>query len=90
MRRRGRRVRSVEAEGEGAAGRETRGSHLEKRTAPGVRRRFFCAAGVRIYSGDDSERVDLERNLLARYHDYKETFRRMHELRLERTAEGGF
>ena len=45
--------------------------------------------GVRIFSGDDVERVGLERDLLARYHDYKETFRRMHELRLRRTAERG-
>ena len=45
--------------------------------------------GLRIFSGDDVERVDLERDLLGRYHDYKEEFRRMHEIRLRRTAEGG-
>jgi len=45
--------------------------------------------GVRIYSGDDVERVGLERDLLGRYHDYKETFQRMHELRLERIRERG-
>ena len=45
--------------------------------------------GVRIFSGDDVERVALERDLLARYHDYKETYRGMHELRLRRAAEGG-
>ncbi len=45
--------------------------------------------GVRIFSGNDAERVGLERDLLARYHDYKETFRRMHETRLRRTAERG-
>jgi len=45
--------------------------------------------GVRIFSGNDVDRVGLERDLLARYHDYKETFRRMHEIRLRRTAERG-
>ena len=28
--------------------------------------------GVRIFSGDDAERVALERDLLGRYHDYRE------------------
>jgi hypothetical protein len=28
--------------------------------------------GIRVYSGDDVERVALERDLLARYHDYKD------------------
>jgi len=46
--------------------------------------------GVRIYSGHDVERVALERELLARYHDYKEIFRQMHETRLRRLRpEGG-
>jgi predicted nucleotidyltransferase len=45
--------------------------------------------GVRIFSGNDAERVGLERDLLGRYHDYKETFLRMHEIRLKRTAERG-
>lgn len=45
--------------------------------------------GVRIFSGDEAERVGLERDLLGRYHDYKDTFRRMHELRLKRRAERG-
>lgn len=45
--------------------------------------------GIRIFSGDDVERVGLERDLLSRYHDYKEEFRRMHEIRLRRTAEKG-
>jgi predicted nucleotidyltransferase len=47
-------------------------------------------AGVRIYSADDAARVALERYLLARYHDYKDTFRRMHEVRLRRLAERTF
>lgn len=38
--------------------------------------------GVRLFSGDDVLRVGLERDLLARYHDYKDVFRRMHALRL--------
>jgi predicted nucleotidyltransferase len=45
--------------------------------------------GIRIFSGNDVERVGLERNLLARYHDYKDVFRQMHELRLRRTGERG-
>jgi predicted nucleotidyltransferase len=45
--------------------------------------------GVRIHSCDDVARVDLEVYVLARYHDYKETFRRMHEVRLKRTADVG-
>jgi predicted nucleotidyltransferase len=45
--------------------------------------------GVRVFSGDDIERVGLERDLLARYHDYKDVFQAMHELRLKRMAERG-
>ena len=45
--------------------------------------------GVRIYCADDVARVNLERDLLGRYHDYKEAFRRMHEMRLRRFAERG-
>ena len=45
--------------------------------------------GVRIYSGDDVARVGLERDLLARYHDYKDVFRQMHETRLRTLAERG-
>jgi predicted nucleotidyltransferase len=45
--------------------------------------------GVRIYSGDDVARVELERDLLARYHDYKEVFQRMHETRLRALAARG-
>jgi predicted nucleotidyltransferase len=46
--------------------------------------------GVRLYSGDDVERVGLERDTLARYHDYKDVFLRMHETRLRLIAERGF
>lgn len=45
--------------------------------------------GVRLYSGDDVARVGLERDLLGRYHDYREVFERMHRERLARIAEEG-
>jgi predicted nucleotidyltransferase len=45
--------------------------------------------GVRIYSGDASARVALERELLGRYHDYKDVYRQMHERRLQAIAERG-
>jgi predicted nucleotidyltransferase len=45
--------------------------------------------GVRVYSGDDAGRVRLERELLARYHDYKAEFQLMHERRLRAVAERG-
>ncbi len=45
--------------------------------------------GTRIYSGDDVGRVALERDLLGRYHDYKEVFRHLHELRLRQLAARG-
>jgi hypothetical protein len=45
--------------------------------------------GVRIHSGDPAQRVALERDLLARYHDYKDVFRQMHGVRLRLIAERG-
>lgn len=45
--------------------------------------------GVRIYSSDETLRVDLEAGLLSRHHDYKEVFRRMHEERLAGLAARG-
>lgn len=45
--------------------------------------------GVRIYSGEPTARVGLERELLGRYHDYKEIFQQMHERRLRAIAERG-
>jgi predicted nucleotidyltransferase len=45
--------------------------------------------GMRIYSGDPERRVALERDLLGRYHDYKDVFRNMHEIRLKQTAARG-
>ena len=59
----------------GAATLELRGRVLEE--------------GIRVYSGDHVERVALERGLLGRYHDYKDIFRRMHEVRLARKAAKG-
>ena len=45
--------------------------------------------GMRIYSGNDAARVELERELLGRYHDYKDIFQRMHEVRLRAVAARG-
>jgi hypothetical protein len=45
--------------------------------------------GMRIYSGDAAARVALERDVLSRYHDYKEVFREMHDVRLRAIAERG-
>jgi len=45
--------------------------------------------GVRIYCSDEVQRVNLERDLLSRYLDYKDIFRRMHDLRLEQFARRG-
>lgn len=45
--------------------------------------------GVRIYSGEDAERVGLERDLLGRYHDYKAIFQEMHQIRLRNVAARG-
>jgi len=45
--------------------------------------------GARIFSAKDPERVALERELLGRYHDYKEEFLRMHAIRLQRVAAKG-
>jgi hypothetical protein len=42
--------------------------------------------GIRVYSGDESLRVDLEADLLSRYHDYKDVFRRTHKERLAALA----
>jgi predicted nucleotidyltransferase len=45
--------------------------------------------GIRLYSANDAARVELECELLGRYHDYKEIFRRMHEERLRAIAARG-
>ena len=59
----------------GAASLEFRGRVLED--------------GIRIFEADPAARVALERDLLARYHDYKPVFERMHERRLRAIAERG-
>jgi predicted nucleotidyltransferase len=38
--------------------------------------------GIRVFSADEPLRVDLEVDLLARFHDYKEEYRRLHAERL--------
>jgi len=45
--------------------------------------------GIRVYCADRVGQVTIEREVLARYHDYKDVFRQMHELRLRRVAEVG-
>jgi predicted nucleotidyltransferase len=45
--------------------------------------------GIRIYSGNDVDRVSLERATISFYHDYKDVFRRMHEVRLQARASRG-
>ena len=42
--------------------------------------------GIRIFDRDEVERVNLERNLLASYHDYKPHYERMHLERLRNLA----
>lgn len=59
----------------GAAALEFRGRVLED--------------GIRIYSSDEVRRVTLERELLARYHDYKYELQQLHETRLRAIATHG-
>ncbi|MBI4476660.1 MAG: nucleotidyltransferase domain-containing protein [Acidobacteria bacterium] len=68
---------------------ESMGVEIDLRSlvdAPLELRGCVLEEGIRIYSGDDVARVGLERDLLARYHDYKDVFRQMHEIRLKRAA----
>lgn len=44
--------------------------------------------GVRVYCSDEKRRVNLERDLLGRYHDYKPSFAAMHAFRLSSVARG--
>ena len=46
--------------------------------------------GVRIFSSDEVQRVNVERDLLTEYLDWKETFDRMHEIRVRGFAKWGF
>ncbi len=39
--------------------------------------------GIRIYSADEAKRIALETYILKRYHDCKEAYIRMHEVRLK-------
>ena len=45
--------------------------------------------GRRIFCSDQTARVNLERDVLGRYHDYKEVFQHMHDIRLRQLARGG-
>lgn len=45
--------------------------------------------GVRVFIEDEVERVNLERDLLGRYHDYKEGFALLHERRLSEISRTG-
>jgi predicted nucleotidyltransferase len=45
--------------------------------------------GVRLYSGDFHERVELEGDSYSRYHDYKAEFEELARIRLERIAARG-
>lgn len=45
--------------------------------------------GIRIYCCDEVARVNLERDLLGRYHDYKEEIAQMHRMRLQQFARRG-
>ena len=45
--------------------------------------------GVRIYCSDDVARVNLERDLLSAYHDYKSEIMRFHDLHLATYAARG-
>jgi predicted nucleotidyltransferase len=59
------------------------------RSAPLELRGRVLEDGVRVFSGDPAARVALERDILARYHDYKAEFQMMHDLRLRALAERG-
>jgi predicted nucleotidyltransferase len=58
-------------------------------TAPLEVRGRVLEQGRRIYSRDDVARVSLERDLLARYHDYKDELLAMHDARLQALARRG-
>jgi len=45
--------------------------------------------GIRVYCSDEEARVDLERDLLGRYHDYKPKFEEWRRLRIESAARQG-
>jgi predicted nucleotidyltransferase len=59
------------------------------RSAPLELRGRVLEDGVRVFSGDPAARVALERDTLARYHDYKAEFLMMHDRRLRALAERG-
>lgn len=58
------------------------------RRAPLELRGRVIVEGARIYCNDRVKQVNLERDTLSRYQDYKETFDRMHAARLRNLAVG--
>jgi predicted nucleotidyltransferase len=59
------------------------------REAPLEMRGRVLERGIRIYCSDDVARVNLERDLLSSYHDYKEEYAVMHRMRLDAIAAKG-
>jgi predicted nucleotidyltransferase len=59
------------------------------REAPLELRGRVIEDGIRVYCGDDVARVNLERDLLSRYHDRKEEYELMHRMRLRAIAAKG-
>ena len=59
------------------------------RDAPLELRGRALEQGERLYCADEVFRVNLERDLLRFYHDYKFIFREMHETRLRHHAARG-
>jgi predicted nucleotidyltransferase len=59
------------------------------RRAPLELRGRVIVEGVRIYCRDRVKQVNLERDTLSRYQDYKDSFDRMHMTRLQNMAAGG-
>lgn len=59
------------------------------RRAPLELRGRVMVEGKRIYCRDRVKQVNLERDTLARYLDYKTTFERMHAERIRRMASRG-
>jgi predicted nucleotidyltransferase len=59
------------------------------RRAPLELRGRVMVEGVRIYCSDRVKQVNLERETVSRYQDYRETFDRMHTARLKSIAARG-
>ena len=57
--------------------------------APLEMRGQVLESGVRVYCSDPEQRVELETYVMARYFDYKDIYRKMHETRLQNMAGQG-